>query len=57
MAEFVANNNDFSSTKLSLFFASKSLYSQISFNIINLLDIITYKQINKKETINISKAM
>ena len=34
MAEFVVNNNDFLSTKLSLFFASKSLYLHMSFDII-----------------------
>lgn len=50
-----ASNNDFISTKLSLFFASRGLYLCISFDIVDLLDITTFKQINKKKAINISK--
>lgn len=57
MIEFVANNNQFISTKLSLFFILKSLHLYISLDIIDFLDITIYKQINKKKTINILKAI
>ena len=49
IAEFTANNNDSLSTKFFLFFALKSLYLWISFDIINFLDITIYEQINKKK--------
>ena len=55
MAEFVANKDNSSFTKLSPFFISKRLYSYISFDTINLLDTIIYEWINKKKTINISE--
>ena len=43
MIEFVANNNQFISTKLSLFFILKSLHLYISLDIIDFLDITIYK--------------
>ena len=57
MAEFMTNNNNSSFIKLFPFFALKGLYLYISFDVINLLDITTREQINKKKTINISKTM
>ena len=57
MAEFAANNNDSASTRLSLFFASRGLYLQISFNIIDFWDITACEQINKKKTNDISESM
>ena len=57
MIKFVANNNYFLLTKLSPFFTLKSLYLQMSFDIINLLNITTCERINKKKAINISEAM
>ena len=41
MIKFAVNNNDFLSTKLFPFFASRNLYLQISFNIIDLSDTTT----------------
>ena len=38
---------------LFLFFASRGLYPCMSFNVIDLLDIITCKSINKKKIIDI----
>ncbi len=49
MVEFTTNNNKFTSTKSSPFFTSKDIYLCINFDIINFLDIITDKQINKKK--------
>ena len=57
MAEFAVNNNDFLSTKLSLFFASRGLHPWMNFDIVHFLNIITHKQINKKKAIDISKTM
>ena len=57
MAEFAANNNNFASTKLSLFFTSRGLHLHISFDIIDFSDITTCKRINKKKAINISESM
>ena len=57
MAEFAANNNDFSSTKLSPFFASRGLHLRMSFDIVDLSDTTTRERINKKKTIDISEAM
>ncbi len=54
----MVNNNDFLLTRLSsFFFALKGLHPCISFDIINLLDITTREQINKKKAIDISQAM
>ena len=43
MAEFATNNNNFLSIKLFLFFISRNLRLQISFDVIDLLDITTYE--------------
>lgn len=51
MVEFVVNNNDSASTKVSLIFASKELHLRMSFDIVNLSDSITHKQLNKKKAI------
>ena len=47
IAEFVAHNNISASTKLSLFFATKSLYPYISFDIVELSNASAYKEILK----------
>lgn len=47
MIKFVANNNKFIFIKLSLFFISRYLYLQMSFDIIKLLNTTTFKQIKK----------
>ena len=57
MAEFAVNNNNFSSTKLSPFFALRDLHPQMSFNVIDLSDTTTRKRINKKKAIDISEFM
>lgn len=57
MTEFATNNNISASIRLSLFFALKDLYLLISFDIINLSGITTCNQMNKKQVINISKAI
>ena len=57
MIEFAVNNNNFLSAKLSLFFASKSLYLCISFDIVDFSNITTHKYINKSKTIDISEAI
>ena len=57
MAEFAANNNELASIKLSPFFASRGFYLQMSFNIVELSDIIILKQINRQKALDISKAI
>ena len=57
MAKFAANNNDFASTTLSPFLASRSLHPRMSFDVVDLSDTTTREQINKKKTIDISKAI
>ena len=57
IAKFAANNNNFSSTRLSLFFASRGLHPRISFDVVDLSDTITRKRINKKKAIDIFEAM
>ena len=57
MVEFEANNNNSASTKLSPFFASRGLYPRMSFDVIDLSDKTTHKQIDKKKAIDISEAM
>ena len=57
MAEFAANNNDSSSTRLSLFFASRSLHPRMSFDVVDLSDTTTRERINKKKAIDIFEAM
>lgn len=54
---FATNNNNFIFIGLSPFFASKSLYLCMNFDIINLSDITTRKQINKKKDIDIFKVI
>ena len=53
MAEFAVNNNNFLLIKLSPFFALRGLHPQISFDVIDFLDITIYKRINKKKAIDI----
>lgn len=53
MAEFVTNNNKLTSTKLSLFFTTKSFYLCKNFNIIDLSDINTCKRILKHKFLDI----
>ena len=53
----MANNNNFFFIRLFLFFALRRLYLYISFNMNNLSNIIIYKQINKKKTINILESI
>lgn len=48
MAKFAANNNNFVFIKLFLFFASRNLHSRISFNVFDLLDIITCIKLPRK---------
>ena len=57
MVKFAAINNNFTSIKISPFFASKSLYLCINFDIIDFSDTTTRKQINKKKAINIFEAI
>lgn len=57
MAKFVTNNIKFVFTKLSLFLIWKNLDLRINFDIINLSDIVTHKQINKRKAMNILKAI
>ena len=57
MIEFAANNNNFTSTRFSLFFALRGLHPCISFDVINLSNITTRERINKKKAIDISKSM
>lgn len=57
MAEFIANTNDFTSTKLFLFYILRFLYLCISFDIIDLSDKRTCKYINKKKVLDISKTI
>ena len=45
MAEFAANNNKSASTKLSLFFAIKSLHPHLRFDKVKLSDASTCKHI------------
>ena len=57
MAKFATNNNDSSLIKLSPFFALRGLHPWMSFDVVDFLDTTTCEQINKKKTIDISKAM
>ena len=47
MAKFATNNKKSFFIKLSLFFASKGLHFNISFYIIDFLNITIFNQINK----------
>lgn len=53
MIEFAANNNKSTFTKLFLFFAFKGLYSHLSFDIVNISNANTYKQIHKQKALDI----
>lgn len=53
MVKFRNNNNKLASTKPFPFFLNKDLHFYISFNIINLFDISTYKLIQKLKTLYI----
>ena len=57
MAEFAANNNNSTSTRLSPFFASRGLHLRMSFDVVDLSDTTTRERINKKKAINISESM
>ena len=57
MAEFVANNIDSASTRLSPFFASRGLHPRMSFDVDDFSDTTTYERINKKKAIDISKSI
>ena len=57
MAEFMANNNDFLSTRLSPFFVLRNLYPRICFNLVNFLDTTIRKRINKNKAIDIFEAI
>ena len=57
MAEFAANNNKSNSTKLSPFFATKSLHPRISFDKVELFDASTCEQIFNQKALDISGNM
>ena len=57
MTEFAANNNESVSTKLSLFFATKSLDPHMSFDIVDLSDTSTCERILKQKALDISRNM
>ena len=47
MTKFTANNNKLAQTKLFLFFASRDLYSYMSFNIVDFFENQHLQQIHK----------
>lgn len=53
MAKFIANNNNFVSTRLFQFFISIGLYLCMNFNIINFSDTTACEQINIIKAIDI----
>lgn len=53
MAKFIANNNESTSTKLSLFLATKSLYPRMSFDIVIPSNTSTHERIHKQNVLNI----
>lgn len=55
MIKFVANNNKLVFIYLFSFFASKSLYSYMSYNIINFFNANICNQIYKQKALNILK--
>ena len=57
MAEFAINNNVSASTKLSPFFAIKSLHLHISLDIVELFDTSTCERILQQKILNISGNM
>lgn len=56
-AEFAANNNELAFTKPFLFFASKSLDLHMDFDIIDLSNTSTHRQINKQKALGFSRNM
>ena len=57
MAEFAANNNKSASTKLSPFFATKSFYPRMSFDIVDLSNTSTRERILEQKALDISGKM
>lgn len=57
MTEFAANNNELTSTKLSLFFATKGLHLCMSFNIVELSNANSRKRTFKQKALDISGIM
>lgn len=57
MAKFIANNNKSASTKLFLFITTQNLYLYLSFNIIELSNTSTCKQLPKQNALDISGIM
>ena len=57
MAESTGNNNESASTKLSLFFATKSFHPRMSFDIVDLSDTSTRERILKQKALDISGKM
>lgn len=57
IVKFATNHNNCTSIRFSPFFALKNLYLCISLDIIDFSDIIIYKWINKKKTMDIYKSM
>lgn len=57
MAEFVANNNVSASTQLSSIFATKGLYSYMSFDIVELFDTNTHERTLQQKALDISGNM
>ena len=57
MAEFAAINNVSASTKLSLFFATKSLHPHMSFDIVELSNTNTHKCILQQKALDIFENM
>lgn len=55
MTEFATNNNKLAFTKLFLLLATKSIHFHISFNMVKLPNVSTYKHIFKKKTLDISR--
>ena len=53
----MANNNDYAFTKLFLFFTSKDFNPRMSFDVFNISDTTTCKQMIKKKAIDIFEAM
>lgn len=55
MLEFVTNNNISAFTKLFPIFATKSLHTCISFDIVELSNVSTHERIFKQKTLDISE--
>ena len=57
MTEFAANNNKSVSTKLFLFFVTKSLHPYKSFEKVKVFDIYNHKRIFNQKALDISRNM